>query len=619
MKLYLRLLQYAKPYVPRILVALVCLAMTAGLTALGMYLIKPVLDQVFGNADKAQALVYLRLVPLAILLTYLFKGLFTYGQDYLINNIGNRIVMDIRNQVYAHLLGQELAFFHGQRSGLLISRITHDATLMQSAVSNVLGRLMGSLLNIAALVSLLFYLDWKLAIISLFVFPVAVYPIIYIGKALRSISRDSQAKMADVTSVLHESITGIRVVKAFSMQPYEIKRFGQELRHYFDLVMRALRKTAISSPLMEFIGSIGICVMIAWAGAQVIRGESTSGTFFAFFGGLASLYPQVKSIAGINNTIQQALAAAQRVFEVLDKAPLIQDVKHPKHVKTVKSKIEFKQVDFGYTPDKMVLQDIDLKVKSGEVLAIVGRSGAGKTTLVDLIPRFSDVSQGEIKIDGVDLRQISIRSLRSMIGLVTQDTILFNDNIRNNIAYGKPDATMAEIEKAAQAANAHEFIIQSRQGYETMIGERGVKLSGGQRQRLAIARAILKNPPILILDEATSALDTESERLIQSALEKLMMHRTTFVIAHRLSTVQHASQIIVIDNGRIVERGKHSDLLRKRGLYQKLVRMQFGMNRSMAGIQPAVRSKSKKTVRKAAPKKVVKKKAATAKKIVSKK
>lgn len=575
MKLYLRLLKYARPYVMRIFAAMLCLALTAALTALGMYLIKPVLDQVFGNSDKVQALFYLRLVPVAIILTYLLKGLSTYGQDYLINNIGNRIVMDIRNQLYAHLMHLELAFFHGQRSGLLISRITHDATLMQGAVSNVLGRLLGSILNIVALVSLMIILDWKLAILSLFVFPVAVYPIIYIGKALRQISRESQAKMADVTTVLHESITGIRVVKAFGMQPFEIKRFRDELRTYFSLIMRALRKTALSSPLMEFIGSTGICLMIVYSGTQVINGQSTAGTFFAFLGALASLYPQVKSIAGVNNIVQQALAAAQRVFEVLDRKALIRDVPHAKALKTIKKKIEFKNVGFGYQPDEPVLSDIQLTVKAGEILAIVGRSGGGKTTLVDLIPRFADVEQGAILIDGHDVRDLSLQSLRGMIGLVTQDTILFNDSIRNNIAYGKPRASQTDIEKAAQAANAHEFIMHTKQGYETLIGERGVKLSGGQRQRLAIARAILRNPPMLILDEATSALDTESERLIQDALEKLMAHRTTFVIAHRLSTVQHAHQIVVVDQGRIVERGRHSQLMRKQGLYKKLVRLQF--------------------------------------------
>ncbi len=590
MKLYLRLLKYARPYLGRIMAAMLCLAVTAALTALGMYLVKPVLDKVFGNPDQAQALFYLRLVPLAIILTYLFKGLSTYGQDYLINNIGNRIVMDIRNQLYAHLLHMELAFFHSQRSGLLISRITHDATLMQGAVSNVLGRLLGSILNIVALVTLLFYLDWKLAFISLFVFPIAVYPIIYIGKTLRHISRESQAKMADVTTVLHESLAGIRVVKAFSMQPFEIKRFREELRRYFDLVMRALRKTALSSPLMEFIGSTGICLMIVWSGTQVINGESTAGTFFAFLGGLATLYPQVKNIAGVNNTVQQALAAAQRVFELLDKKPLIKDAPHAKALKTVKSKIELKNVSFGYQPDRTVLSDIQLTVRAGDILAIVGRSGAGKTTLVDLIPRFADVGQGAILIDGYDVRQLSLQSLRGMIGLVTQDTILFNDTIRNNIAYGKPRATQTDIEKAAQAANAHEFILNTKQGYETMIGERGVRLSGGQRQRLAIARAILKNPPILILDEATSALDTESERLIQEALEKLMAHRTTFVIAHRLSTVQHAHQIVVLDQGRIVERGRHAQLMRQQGIYKKLVRLQFSAPKSQTA---ATRSRSR--------------------------
>jgi ATP-binding cassette, subfamily B, bacterial MsbA len=467
---------------------------------------------------------------------------------------------------------------------------------MQAAVSNVLGRLMGSILHIIALAGLLFYLDWKLAFLSLFVFPIAVYPIIHIGKALRHISKDSQAKMADVTTVLHESITGIRVVKAFTMQPYEIKRFGEELRRYFDLVMRALRKTAISSPLMEFIGSIGICFMIVWSGTQVINGQSTAGTFFAFLGGLASLYPQVKSIAGINNTVQQALAAAQRVFELLDKEPVIQDAKHAKQIKMVKSKIEFKNVDFAYQPEKNILKNIQLTVRAGEVVAIVGRSGAGKTTLVDLLPRFMDVTDGQITIDNINLKQIGVQSLRGMIGLVTQDTILFNDTIRNNIAYGRPEASLKDIEAAAQAANAHDFILQTKQGYDTMIGERGVKLSGGQRQRLAIARAVLKNPPILVLDEATSALDTESERLIQAALETLMVNRTTLVIAHRLSTVQHANQIIVLDDGKIVERGKHSELMRKDGVYRKLVRMQFGMTKgkkAKAVSKPAKATKKK--------------------------
>ncbi|MEW6516990.1 MAG: lipid A export permease/ATP-binding protein MsbA [candidate division FCPU426 bacterium] len=579
MQLYLRLLRYARPYAGRVFAALLCLALTAALTAMGMYLIKPVLDKVFGNPDQVQALFYLRLVPVAIVLTYLLKGFSTYGQDYLINHIGNRIVMDVRNQLYGHLMRQELSFFHGQRSGMLISRVTHDSTLMQAAVSNVLGRLLGAILTIVSLVTLLFYLNWQLAFLSLVVFPVAVYPVISIGKTLRKLSHQAQAKMADVTTVLHESITGIRVVKAFGMQAFEIKRFREEMQRYFDVTMRALRRTALSSPLMEFIGSFGICAMIVWSGTQVIRGESTTGTFFAFLGALASLYPQVKNMAGINNTVQSALAAAQRVFELLDRPPLIQDRPGAKPLRAFKHKIEFHNLSFGYQSDRLVLQQIQLTARAGEILAIVGRSGAGKTTLVDLLPRFADPTEGAITLDGHDLRDLTLASLRGNIGLVTQDTILFNDTIRNNIAYSKPDASQREIEEAAKAANAHEFILQTRQGYETLIGERGVRLSGGQRQRLAIARAVLRNPPILILDEATSALDTESERLIQAALDRLMRHRTTLVIAHRLSTVQHAHQIVVLDQGRIVERGRHAELMRRNGLYKKLVRLQFGMAR----------------------------------------
>lgn len=578
MQLYFRLLRYAGPYLSRVIGAMLCLALTAGLTAVGMYLIKPVLDQVFNNPDQAQALFYLRLVPVAIVVTYFLKGFATYGQDYLINHIGNRIVMDIRNQLYAHLMTQELSFFHGQRSGMLISRVTHDSTLMQAAVSNVLGRMLGAVLTSVSLIALLFYLNWQLACLSLLVFPLAVYPVLAIGKTLRKLSHQSQAKMADVTTVLHESIAGIRVVKAFGMQTFEIKRFREELQRYFDVTMRALRRTALSSPLMEFIGSFGICAMIVWSGTQVINGQSTTGTFFAFLGALASLYPQVKNLSGINNTIQQALAAAQRVFELLDRPPLIQDRPHAKPLRGFKSKIEFRNLSFGYLPDRLVLRQIQLTARAGEITAIVGRSGAGKTTLVDLLPRFADPTDGSITLDGHDLRDLTVASLRGHIGLVTQDTILFNDTIRNNIAYSKPDATQREIEAAAKAANAHDFILQTPQGYETLIGERGVRLSGGQRQRLSIARAVLRNPPILILDEATSALDTESERLIQAALDRLMKNRTTLVIAHRLSTVQHAHQIVVLDQGRIVERGRHAELMRRNGIYKKLVRLQFSMN-----------------------------------------
>lgn len=582
-KLYGRLLRYTRPYLGRIGAALICLGVTAALTALGMYLIKPVMDKILANPDHAQAAMYLRLLPVAILATYLVKGFTTYGQDYLINYIGNRIILDMRMELYTHLLKRELSFFQGQRTGQLISRITHDVTQMQAAVSNVLGKLLGSVLNIFGLVGLLLYLDWKLAGISLFVFPVAVYPVIAIGRSLRNISGDSQAKMADVTTVLHESFAGIRVVKAFGMEEHEAKNFRRELLHYFDLTMRAVRKTALSSPLMEVIGVLGVCLMIVWTGMQVIRGESTPGTFFAFIAALTQLYPQVKNIAGINNTIQQALAAGQRVFELLDAPPLIQDPPHPKMLPPLRSKIEFKRVSFEYSAGRPVLKEIQLRVKAGEILAIVGRSGAGKTTLVDLLPRFADPVAGAILIDGVDLRECSLRSLRGQIGMVTQDTILFNETIRNNIAYGKPEASQSEIEKAARAAHAHEFILETKQGYDTLIGERGTKLSGGQRQRLAIARAILKNPPILILDEATSALDTESERLIQEALSELMKTRTTLVIAHRLSTVQHAHQIVVVDEGRIVERGRHGELMKKKGLYKHLVDLQFGARPSRGG------------------------------------
>ncbi len=578
MKIYLRLLQYVKPYIKRIIITFFVMIITAILTALSFYIIKPVIDKILANPDKQEAIKYITVLPLAIIIIYALKGIFMFSQHYLINWTGNRVILDIRYKLYCHITDLSMRFFNNQKIGTLISRITNDVNSLHGALSNVLGNVIGAVLNILGLVIMMFYLNWKLALIAIVVFPIAVYPIVKFGKRMKMAAIGLQQKMGDITSVLNESFNGIRVVKAFGMEKYERDRFNSDLWKYFVYDMKAVRAVAMASPIMETIGAIGIAAIVLLAGKAVIAGTLTTGTFFAFIAAITGLYPQAKKLNDMNNTIQVALASAERVFQVLDIKPDIID--SPDAIEKIEfnSLIEFKEVSFSYNKGEQVLNSIGFKIMKGQVFAVIGPSGAGKTTIADLLARFYDVDSGEILIDGINIKKIKISSLRKLIGIVTQDVILFNDTIKNNIAYGNPDFNEEKIIEAAKAANAHDFIIKQENGYNTLIGDRGVKLSGGQRQRIAIARAILRNPPVLILDEATSSLDSESEILVQEAINNLMKNRTTFVIAHRLSTVRNADYIIVLDKGKIVEEGAHNILYQNNGLYKKLYDMQFKLD-----------------------------------------
>ncbi|HYB20327.1 MAG TPA: lipid A export permease/ATP-binding protein MsbA [Thermodesulfobacteriota bacterium] len=570
MDLYRRLLQFVIPYWKRLAGAMLCMLFVSAATSASAFLVKPVLDDVFFKKD----LLMLKLIPLAIVGIFILKGLFDYGQAFLMSYVGQRIIADLREKIYNHIQSLSLSFFTRNPTGVLMSRILNDVNMIQGAVTDAVTGLLKDCFTLVGLVAVIFYRDWKLAMVALVVFPVAVYPIVKFGRKLRSYSTRSQSAMANITTILLESITGTRIVKAFNMEDHERERFAKENRRLFGILVKSVRVRAISHPLMEFLGGVGIAFIVFYGGYNVIRGEATPGTFFSFLAALLMLYEPVKRLSGINNTVQQGLAAATRIFEVLDTVPEIHDKPGAQILSSVSQRIEYQEVCFKYEED-WVLKNIHLQIRVGEMVAFVGASGGGKTTLVNLLPRFYDVTSGKISIDGTDIRDLTTQSLRSLIGIVTQQTILFNDTVRNNIAYGKIDQPFEEIVKAAEAAYAHGFIQNLPQGYDTIIGEAGVKLSGGERQRISIARALLKNAPILILDEATSSLDSESEIEVQKALEFLMQGRTTLVIAHRLSTIRKADRIMVISNGMIVEEGTHEELLAKEGEYKKLYLLQF--------------------------------------------
>jgi subfamily B ATP-binding cassette protein MsbA len=570
MYLYRRLLEFVKPYWKHMAGAMVCMLFVSAATSGSAFLVKPVLDDVFFKKD----LVMLKLIPLAIIGIFILKGVFDYGQAFLMSYVGQKIIADLREKIYNHIQSLSLSFFTRNPTGVLMSRILNDVNMIQGAVTDAVTGLLKDCFTLIGLVAVIFYRDWFLASVALVVFPVAVYPIVKFGKKLRSYSTRSQSSMANITTILLESITGTRIVKAFNMEDHERQRFAKENRRLFGILIKSVRVRAISHPLMEFLGGLGIAFIVFYGGRSVIQGEATPGTFFSFLAALLMLYEPVKRLSGINNTVQQGLAAAVRIFEVLDTVPEIRDQPGAQVLTSVSRAIEYQDVSFKYEED-WVLKNINLRIKVGEMVAFVGASGGGKTTLVNLLPRFYDVTSGKVLIDGVDIRQLTTESLRSKIGIVTQTTILFNDTVRSNIAYGKVDQPFEEVVKAAQAAYAHGFIQNLPKGYETIIGEQGVKLSGGERQRISIARALLKNAPILILDEATSSLDSESEIEVQKALEYLMQGRTTLVIAHRLSTIRKADRIMVVINGTIVEEGTHEELLAKEGEYKKLYLLQF--------------------------------------------
>jgi len=569
--LYKRLLEFLRPYIGRLGVAMVCMVILAATTAGMAWLLQPALDQALSGQTK-----YIYYIPIAVICLYIVKGAAYFGQAYLMGWIGQRVIYDLRNQIYSRLTMQSLNFFAHRKTGELLARISYDVTLVQSAVSTSVTALMRDTMTIIFLIGVIFYQDWMLALIAMAVFPVIIYPILRFGRKMRSATYDGQVVMGEMSSLVEETVGGIRVVKAFGMEDYERGRFRDLIGGFMKHQMRVFRVNAMSFPIMELVAGFGIAGVLFYGGLRVAAGEATAGTLMSFLAAVIMLYEPVKRLSGANNQIQQGLAAAERIFDILDEEVVVSDARDAQQLKGFKHAISFEAVGLCYTgADKAVLSDINLEVKAGQVVALVGRSGAGKSSLANLVPRFMDVSQGRVLLDGHDVRDLTQKSLREHIALVTQDVILFNDTVLNNIAYGHTDIDRERVEEIAKAANAHEFIMRLPQGYDTMVGERGVILSGGQRQRLSLARALLKDAPILILDEATSSLDTESEQLVQQAIDRLMTGRTVLVIAHRLSTIRHADCIVVLDAGGISQVGRHDELLKQGGLYAELYQMQF--------------------------------------------
>ncbi len=565
-----RLLALIKDNWFRLFLAMACMMVIALATSATAFLVKPALDDIFFNKDIKM----LKLIPIAVIIIYLLRGLGMYGQTYLMNYVGESVIRRLRNTLYDHIQDLPISFFHKEKTGTLMSRVTNDVGVIKSMVSTAVTGALKDAFTIVGLTIVIFYRDWKLALFAFIVLPIAFIPVVEFGRRVRKVSTGCQEAIADLSSFLHETFAGNKIVKAFGMEPYEKKRFHEKALNLFKLEMKAVIASSLSSPIMEFLGGLGIAFIIWYGGSKVISGTSTPGTFFSFMAAVLMLYDPVKKLSGLNNAIQQGLAASDRVFDIIDRKSEIAEDDNPLKIQSRPHCVTFNNVFFKYD-EEMVLKNINLDVKAGQILALVGMSGGGKTSLVNLIPRFYDVSRGAILVDGTDIRKASISSLRRQIAIVTQEPILFNDTVRNNIAYGNQNASQEEIDRVAKAAYAYDFIQSFPDKFDTVIGELGARLSGGEKQRICIARALLKDAPILILDEATSSLDTESEALVQKALENLMKDRTTFVIAHRLSTIDYANRIVVIVDGRIVEEGKQEELIAREGEFYKLYQMQF--------------------------------------------
>jgi len=534
------------------------------------YLMKPAIDEVFIKKN----ILMLKVIPFAIIGVVIIKGVADYLQAYFMTYVGLSVIRNIRDALYFHIQRLSISFFSKTPTGTLISRITSDVNLVQSAVSDTITSVVKDFFTLIALTGVIFWQDWKIASLALCVFPWAIIPMQKFGKRVRKFALKGQIKMADISTHLHETITGHRIIKAFGMEDYEVQRFSEENKKFFRNMRKRVLARALSASIIETFGVIAVSLFVFYGGLRVIQGELTPGGFFMIMASLGMCYQPVKGLNKANQSIQEGMAGAARIFAILDTKPDIVDHPEARELPSIKSGIEFKNVWFKYEED-WVLKNINFKVKAGDIIALVGPSGAGKTTLVNLLPRFYDIQEGQILIDGQDIRKATIASLRDHIALVTQQTILFNDTVRYNISYGKAEKDEQKIIAAAKAAHAHHFIQNFPQGYNTIIGEQGVKLSGGEKQRITIARAILKNAPILILDEATSSLDSESELEVQNALENLMQNRTTFVIAHRLSTVKKATRIIVLAQGEVVGEGTHEELLKGNVVYRKLYETQF--------------------------------------------
>ncbi|MEX0693982.1 MAG: ABC transporter ATP-binding protein [Rhodospirillales bacterium] len=552
--------------------ALLCMAVVSGATAMSAYLMKPIVNDVFIAKNEDM----LWLVSVFVLVTFLAKGMASYGQSLLMAYVGLRIVADCQTRLYRHLIGMDLGFFNSMPSGRLVSRFLVDINNMRSAVSNAFTGLGKEFLSLIGLVTVMFVQDWQLASIAFFVFPLAVYPIIRLGTRMRKVTANTQEENGLFTAILDQSFQGIRVVKAYGMETYETSRVSTLVERIFKLNIKSNRIRALSSPIMETLGGIAVAIVIVYGGYRVIHQNLDPGSFFSFITALLLAYEPMKRLANLNASLQEGLAGAQRMFDLIDMDSGIQERPDAKAMQVpVSGLIRLQHISFSYTEGQPALKEVDMTIPAGKTVALVGPSGAGKSTILNLIPRFYDVCEGSITIDGTDVRDVTLESLYANISLVSQEVVLFDDSVRANIAYGRPGADEAEIIDAARHAAALDFIEDLPQGFDTMVGERGVKLSGGQRQRLAIARAILKNAPILLLDEATSSLDTESERHVQQALDHLMKDRTTLVIAHRLSTIVGADLIYVIQNGTIVETGSHAELIARNGAYEKLYTLQF--------------------------------------------
>ena len=587
------MLRFAKPHRKIFGLAVVFMIFTALFDCVSIGMILPMTDRimigkemVFPNKLPAFAegiiafinniprlnLLYLMAYSFAIL--FFLKGLFTFLQTYFMSKVGQLVVRDIRNGIYSKLQDVSIEYFTRKRSGELISRITNDVRLVENAVSYGATDLFYQSFQVMFFAIMIFVIYWKLALLVFALMPLISFPIVQVGRRLRKLSKQSQERMADINSLLIETINGVRIVRAFSMEDYELGKFKRHNHDFFKVIMKSVKRTAALAPMTEFFGAVFGAVIFAWVGKRVISGDFSFGVFAVFLGSLFSMIRPFKKLSQVNSINQQALAANERIYEILESHSSVVERKDAVKIDRLGKSIIFDKVSFKYEDD-IVLKDISLEAKQGEIVAIVGPSGVGKSTLVDLIPRFYDPQEGRIVIDDQDIRNFSIKSLRASIAMVTQETILFNDSIKGNISYGRKDASIDDIAKAAKEAFAHDFIMKLPQGYDTFIGDRGVKLSGGERQRIAIARAILKNPSVLILDEATSQLDAESERLVQQTLNRIIKGRTVFLIGHRLSSLRNATKIIVLMDGRIVERGCHEELMKRdSGVYKRLYETQ---------------------------------------------
>ncbi|MFA6357744.1 MAG: ABC transporter ATP-binding protein [Candidatus Omnitrophota bacterium] len=592
MKDYLKLLKFVLPYKWSFFIAIICMGFSAVFDGVSLAMMVPLADKVLTNkkiiiptklpdflanfVDKINNIppeVLLKNMAIVVLLLFLLKGIFGFYQSYIMSDIGQRVIRDIKSKLYSKIQSLSLSYFTHKRGGELMSRITNDVKLVENAVSYGSTDIIYQGLQVVIFAVVIFFIYFNMALIAVIaLFPMS-FLIIKVGKVLRKLSKRSQENVADTNSLLYETIMGARVVKAFNMEEYEVNKFNKVNMVYYKLSMKSIKRTLLLNPSTEFLGVVIGVLVFLWGGREVIAGRLSFGVFGLFLGSLLSLIRPFKKLSQVNALNQQGMAASERIHEVLETEVSVKEAVSARVLENFRKSVQFRNVCFSYDNTE-ILKRINLDIEYGQMLAIVGPSGSGKSTLVDLIPRFYDPQDGAVFIDGVDLREFTLKSLRDQVGIVNQETMLFNDTIRANIAYGKPGASLKEIEEAAKSAHAYDFIIKCPQGFDTVIGDRGVKISGGERQRIAIARALLKNAPILILDEATSQLDSESERIVQAALDRLVYGRTVFMIAHRLSTVRNADKIVVVDKGMIIEQGTHLQLLENNGLYKRLYEAQ---------------------------------------------